>query len=118
MTDPIDLSWILTGDDARGEPIPHATADDELFVIESNPTHIEWGPFDDRRQRYPVSYHIGYQTKWGSVALCGVGNDGIPSECRCSPWNPKPEHTGTDCEECYTIAKSLHVEGRYPDELV
>lgn len=114
--EPYDLSWLLTGDQARGEPIPRATADDELFVIESNPTHIKWGECRSNG-RYPVSYHIGYQTKWGAVALCGVGNDGIPSECRCSPWHPKPELQGTDCQECLDIAKSLHIEGRYPGEL-
>lgn len=116
MTDPADLSWLLVGNDARDEPIPQATADDELFVIESNPTHIKWG---ERRAdgRYPVSYHIGYQTKWGAVALCGVGNDGIPSGCRCSPWDPKPKRQEIDCADCYAIARSLHDEGKYPDEL-
>lgn len=113
-TEPGNLDWLLTGDQARSEPIPRATSDDELFVIESNPTHIKWGECRSNG-RYPVSYHIGYQTKWGAVALCGVGNDGIPSECRCSPWHPKPELQGTDCEECLNIAKSLHVNGRYPE---
>lgn len=113
-TEPGNLDWLLTGDQARGEPIPRATADDELFVIESNPTHIEWG---ERRSngRYRSSLHIGYQTKWGAVALCGVGNENIPTECRCRPWHPKPELQGTDCQECLDIAKSLHVNGRYPE---
>lgn len=107
--EPYDLSWLLTGDQARGGPIPRATADDELFVIESNPTHIKWGEFDERRGRYPVSYHIGYRTAWGVVALCGVGNENIPTGCRCRPWWPKTDHTGTDCEECYDMALLLHL---------
>lgn len=109
MTDPTDLSWLLTGDDARGEPIPRATANDELFAIKSNPTHIEWGEHN-AQGRYPSSWHIGYDTKWGSVALCGVGNDGIPTGCRCSPWHPEPGHNGIDCSECYAIAQRLYAE--------
>ena len=107
MTDPIDLSWLLTGDDARGEPIPKATTNDELFIIKSNPTHIKWGTPNDRGH-YPSSLHIGYDTKWGAVALCAVGNDSIPTGCRCSPWHPEPDRHDTDCEECYNIASLLH----------
>lgn len=109
MTDPTDLSWLLTGDDARGEPIPPATADDELFAIRSNPTHIP----SKKKGKFGLSvseYHIGYSTKWGAVALCGVGNDSIPTGCRCAPWGPKPGHNGVDCSECYAIAQRLYAE--------
>ncbi len=114
--EPYDLSWLITGEKSRTEPIRRATADDELFVIESNPTHIEWG-YRDERGRYPASLHIGYHTEWGSVALCGVGNDKIPTGCRCAPWNPKPERQEIDCADCYAIARSLHDKGEYPDKM-
>lgn len=112
-TEPGNLDWLITGEKERTEPIRRATPDDDLYVIESNPTHIEWGE-PDHRGRYLVSYHIGYRSDWGTVALCGVGNKNIPTECRCLPWHPKPELQGTDCCECLDIAQSLHTNGRYP----
>jgi hypothetical protein len=112
--EPFDIADLFP---QREEPIPRATAEDELYVIKSNPGHIKWGEPDNSWHGYPASYHIGYRTKWGSVALCGVGNDVIPTGCRCAPWHPKPEHTAVDCPECFTIARSLHDEGKYPDEL-
>jgi hypothetical protein len=112
--EPFDIADLFPG---RDEPIPRATADDELYVIKSNPTHIKWGePRNDGSfYSHHASYHIGYQTKFGSVALCGVGNDKIPTGCRCAPWHPKPGRTETDCADCLNIAKSLHFEGKYPD---
>lgn len=116
MEDPTDFSWLLTGSDARDEPIPRATADDALFTVQSNPTHIP----SKQRGRFGTNlteYHIGYSTKWVAVALCGIGNDKIPTGCRCAPWNPKPERQEINCADCFKIAKSLHDEGKYPDEL-
>jgi hypothetical protein len=116
MEDPTDLSWLLTGNDARNEPIPRATADDELYVIKSNPTHIP----SKQRGKFGVNlteYHIGYSTDWGAVALCGIGNDKIPTGCRCAPWHPEPDRTDTDCWDCFEIANNLQFEGKYPDEL-
>ena len=116
MQEPDDFSWLLTGDEARGEPIPRATASDELYTIRSNPDHIP-SKIKGRFGTNTTEYHIGYQTRWGSVALCGVGNDAVPSNCRCMPWWNEPDRREVDCAECFTIARSLHDEGRYPDEL-
>ncbi len=103
-----DFSWVY--DNGRDEPIPAATADDELFTIKSNPEHIT----SKKKGRFGINlteYHIGYQTKWGAVALCGVGNDNIPTGCRCSPWAPVPDRREVDCAECFDMALLLHLGG-------
>lgn len=113
MEEPYDLSWLYP--DGRDEPIPDATADTELYVLKSNPSHIP----SKEKGRFGINlteYHIGYSTKWGDVALCGVGNDKIPTGCRCSPWQRQPERQNVDCAECYDLALLLHLN-KAADEL-